>query len=530
MKRENTIVYKMTNDCPFQPGEQVTAYLRDSGGDDQDQSVAQQETEVRSYCATHKLTLTQIFKDEAKKGSTTVGRDDFWRMIHHFHNGAGERGVIIWRTNRFGRNINDSQFYKADLRRRGFIVHSLKDNIPEGSAGQLIEFALDWKDQIFIEQLSEDVKRGLRQLVQVYGCVPGNPPRGMMREKVYIGKRRDGSDHIGHRWVPDPEKRDLVLRAFKMRARGGTARQIEKATGLYRSKNSWTSFFENHIYFGELIFGDLTIPDYCEPIVSKELWDEVQRVGQRRKLPQINKDHPRRISSSFILSGLLYCNECGSPMSAYSIKQWDYYDCSRRKRRGDCSARRIPRGPIEDEVMRLLTERLLTLENLLVIQAEIQNAWSTHSQENEQARRELEKQIAALQTKIRNITDAITEHGHSKALLNQLDALEIQEADLRASLGQLDSTAEPAEYTRPQLAEIAEAVKAELNDDDINKKRAALRGVVSRVIAKRTDDRILGAMYCNQVNGTVPPRGSEPNTLLYPISIKIRSKKAPLKK
>src|SRR5689334_19562262 len=112
------------SECPFPPGSQVTAYLRDSGGDEQEQSIAQQETEVRTYCAKYKLTLTQLFKDEAKSGSSTIGRDDFWRMVHHFHNGAGEQGVIIWRTNRFGRNINDSQYYKADLRRRGYIVHS----------------------------------------------------------------------------------------------------------------------------------------------------------------------------------------------------------------------------------------------------------------------------------------------------------------------------------------------------------------------------------------------------------------------
>ena len=518
------------SDCPFHPGETVAAYLRDSGGDDQDQSVSQQETEVRAYCAQHKITLTQIFKDEAKSGMSTVGRDDFWRMVHHFHNGAGERGVLIWRTNRFGRNINDSQFYKADLRRRGFIVHSLKDNIPEGSAGQLIEFALDWKDQIFIEQLSEDVKRGLRQLVQVYGCVPGIPPRGYKREKVVIGKRRDGSDHIGHRWVPDREMVPLIRRAFQMRAKGSPVREISEATGLYRSGNSFTTFFSNRIYIGILDYGDITVEDYCEPLIDKNTWDEVQRIGQRRKRPHINKDHPRRISSPFILSGILYCHQCGSPMSAYSIKQWDYYDCSRRKRKRDCNARRIPRAPMETAVLDLLTERLLTLENLLVIQTEMQNAWSTQTSENEQTRRDMEKQLAGVQAKIRNITAAISEHGYSKALLNQLSALEIQEADHRAALGKLDEMKQPEHYTRPQLNDIAAAIKADLNSDDINKKRAALRGLVSRVIAKRTDDRILGTMYCNQVNGTVPPRGSEANTLLYPISIKIRSKKAPLRK
>lgn len=514
-------------ECPFPPGVTVAAYLRDSGGEEQDQSVIQQEAEVRQFCEAHRLTLTHIFKDEARSGTSTVGRDAFWQMVHHFHNGAGERGVVIWRTNRFGRNINDTQFYKADLRRRGFIVHSLKDNIPEGSAGQLIEFALDWKDQIFIEQLSEDVKRGLRQLVQVYGCVPGNPPRGFMREPVNIGKRRDGSDHIGHRWIPDPAMRPLIVRAFEMRARGATLPQVMQATGLFRSKNSYTTFFTNRLYIGELRFGDITVPDYCEPIIPKTLWDEVQRVGRSRSLPQHDRDHPRRILSPFLLSGILYCQECGAPMSGYTIKRWSYYVCSRRQRKHDCASRRIPSAPIEAEVIRLLTERLLTLENLLAIQVEIKNAWDDGLQESQRTRSEKQKELAVVVKEIANVTDAIKAHGHSKSLLTELTTLERREEELRSALADLSDTG-PTLYTRPQLADLATALTAELNDDDTNKKRAALRGVVARVIAKRTDDQILGLLYCNQVNGQVPPRGSIPKNLLYPIAIKIRSHRAPV--
>ncbi len=514
-------------ECPFPPGASVAAYLRDSGGEEQDQSIPQQETEVRKYCAAHKLTLTDLYKDEARSGASTVGRDAFWEMIHHFHNGAGEAGVLIWRTNRFGRNINDSQFYKADLRRRGYIVHSLKDNIPEGSAGQLIEFALDWKDQIFIEQLSEDVKRGLRQLVSIYGCVPGTPPRGFTREQVVIGKRRDGSDHIGHRWVPDPEMMPLVRKAFEMRAAGATIPQVREATGLYKSNNCYTTFYKNRLYIGTLDFGDITIEDYCEPIVPRDVWDEVQRVGLRRSRPRSDLDHPRRIVSPFILSGVLYCQECGSPMSGYTMRGYDYYVCSRRKRRRDCTSRRIPRDPIEAEVTRQLTERMLSLENLLLIQTELQTAWDEQTQQTNQARRDLERRLAKVQAKIRNVTGAISDHGHSRALLNQLTSLEIDEAGLRADLGKLDSTPQPTHYTRPQLSEIAEAVKAELNGDE-NQKRAAVRRLVARIIGRRTDDQIIGVLYCYKVIGDMPPRGRESMTLFYPIEINIRKRKAPL--
>ena len=515
----------MSDACPFPPGAQVTAYLRDSGGDEQTESIPQQEHEVRAYCAKHKLTLTQLFKDEAKSGTSTVGRDDFWRMIHHFHNGAGEQGIIIWRTNRFGRNINDSQYYKADLRRRGFIVHSIKDNIPEGSAGQLIEFALDWKDQVFIEQLSEDVKRGLRQFVEIYGCVPGRPPRGFMREPVNIGKRRDGTDHIGHRWVPDPTLTPLVQRAFEMRARGETIPKIIAATGLYKSVNTFTTFFNNRLYIGDLVFGDLTIPNYCEPLIDPQIWDEVQRIGRRRKLPASNIDHPRRIVSPFVLSGVVFCQECGSPMSGYSMHGYDYYVCARRKRRHDCNARRVPRAPLEAAILQQLTERLLSIDFLLKLQTEMQNAWQLHTQESDTTRRIVSKQLTGIQNKIRNITKAIADHGHSKALINQLNGLELQEADLHTQLARLNELTPPTHYTRPQMTELAAGIQRDLTDP--NKTRVTLRGIVTRVIVRRTDDQITGVMYCNKVIGQVPPWGTEPKTL-FELQIPVRKRKAPL--
>ena len=97
-------------------------------------------------------------------------------MIRHFRSGeAKEKGLVIWKYSRFSRDVDDSAFYRADLRRMGYLIHSLNDNIPEGPEGRFFEAAIDWMNQRFLEDLSTDVKRGLHHLVQTYGCVPGTP-------------------------------------------------------------------------------------------------------------------------------------------------------------------------------------------------------------------------------------------------------------------------------------------------------------------------------------------------------------------
>jgi hypothetical protein len=54
-----------------------------------------------------------------------------------------------------------------------------------------------------------------------------------------IGRKRDGSERKGSRWVPDPEVWDLVKLAWQLRAEGRTYEVIQKATGrvIYKSKN-----------------------------------------------------------------------------------------------------------------------------------------------------------------------------------------------------------------------------------------------------------------------------------------------------
>lgn len=135
----------MRTSNPFPTGSRVAAYLRDSGGDDQDLSVDQQENTIRSWCADNSLALTRVFTDAAAPGSSAVGRAAFQAMISYFHGaGVAEKGIVIWKYNRFARDIDDSQFYKADLRRRGFFIHSIQDSVPDGLDGRFFEAAIDW--------------------------------------------------------------------------------------------------------------------------------------------------------------------------------------------------------------------------------------------------------------------------------------------------------------------------------------------------------------------------------------------------
>lgn len=504
----------MTRDNPFPPGSRVAFYSRDSGGDDQDLSIQRQVNEFTRWCEAHKLIPGEIFADEARPGSSVVGRAEFLRMVRHFRSGAvPEVGLVVWRFSRFGRNASDRKYYKADIRRRGYLIHSLSDQIPGDRFGKLIEDVLDWKDEYFLEELAEEVSSGLRNIVETYGAVPGTPPRGFMRQPVNVGTRRDGSPHILHRWAPDPAMSDLVRRAFHMLVRGGTLREIHLATGLYSGVNSYTTFFRNPLYKGELRYKDLTIADYCEPIVEPEIWDRAQRILDVRTLRRHTASkkvpglHPRRVASPWLLSGLARCARCDAPLNGHVIGRRTYYTCSAAKRRRDCDAPKIPAEHLEQLVtgqVRMLLEDERTLSAL---QDERLRAYVDATDQLPARQAELETRLANLRRQITNLTNAIAEHGHSPALLGQLTALEVQEYELKDELTTLHDVIKnkPSPLTHERVKSLRARFDRVLANGTDDEKRQLLAGWVHTLQAERDGKTIRAYLELY-----IPPSGPDP--------------------
>ncbi len=110
------------NDCPLPPGSRVAGYFRDSGGDEQERSVDQQRRVAEEYCQQHHLVLVKLFADEARPGSTIVGRDAFDNLIHYCRQLAPSAkrrapdapdGILLWDLKRFARDRQDNAFFKA---------------------------------------------------------------------------------------------------------------------------------------------------------------------------------------------------------------------------------------------------------------------------------------------------------------------------------------------------------------------------------------------------------------------------------
>jgi len=447
------------------PGSLVWVYLRDSGGYAQELSVPQQKAELLEYCKHYDLVIAHIFADVAKSAGSVAGREAFLDMIEMSLDVAlRPKGLLLWNFARFARAMEDSRFYKSNLRHYGMVIHSLTDPIPEGTFGPMVEQLVDYSNEEKRIQTSRDVKRALRSLFQ-QGYSFGVPPRGYLRETVVLGKKRDGSERKASRWVPDLEIWDMVKLAWQMRADGCAYEKIQKATGriLYRSKTCWPTFFHNKAYLGIGVWGELEIPDHHPAAIDQATWDAVQKRSEwhiRQRKPG-NLHHPRRLCCPSLLSGIAVCAYCGSALSyditnRHSPTPWPFYICGKKTRQGwkSCQGRMINAHLADEAVFEALMSQVLTGDFLSELLVETRKQITdTAPLDREIAR--VKKALVTNERAIRNLLDLAEAYGATSAV-ERLREREDDKARLKLALNEAETKRENAQVElAPQALRIA---------------------------------------------------------------------------
>ena len=351
-------IYKPPATLP--PGSDVIAYLRDSGGPHQEDSIGQQERVITDFCKQHGLILTRIYADSAS-GRKTKNRDQFLEMVHTIetmHEDLRPRGLLLWAYSRFSRDIVQFNRYLYGLLDFGIVVHSLTEEIPEGIAGQIMLSFTAYRNAGYSIELGKQIKRGIAENVQAGYCNGGQAPRGYRVVRDNEGTRRNGSKRSRVKWEPDPELAPLVVMAWELRAQGKSYGEITEATKgkIYSIKNSWTTHFKNKSYLGIAKVDGKEIHDHHTPLITWELWNAVKRVQEA--VPRFGKHgdmlHHKRLKYPSLLSGLTFCIHCGAAMVLHTERDYRSYACGKRERqRGykDCQNARRVNARIADRVI-----------------------------------------------------------------------------------------------------------------------------------------------------------------------------------
>ena len=361
--------------------------------DRQIRSIADQLAELRELAKKENIDVvdTLVEKQTAKK----PGRPVFAEMLKRIE--AGEAtGILAWHPDRLARNSVDGGqiIYLIDCGR----IAALKfpqfwfEPTPQGKFMLSIAFG---QSKYYIDNLSENVKRGIRQKLR-NGVYPNKAPIG------YFNEPRKRSIKV------DPKTERLVQKAFQLFATGkytfvdidkfffeqGVKSTINKYLRIDKIRNMLKSPF----YYGVFEFAGETYQGIHKPIISKALFDKCQEIIKRKSKTHINH------KDEFWFLGLSKCKECNSAITAEKHfkfypktrgkVRYDYYRCG--KKHGYCSQKYVSGGEFENQIREILFRHSLHESN-----AKRMLNWLHADEINE--RKTVENKISLLKPQLLNV-------------------------------------------------------------------------------------------------------------------------------
>ena len=279
---------------------------------------------LRGYCKKKRLDVVKEFKI-AETASKTQRRTEFRALltyitknrIHHF---------AVEKTDRAARNIKDASdiydWIEGDEKR---VFHSVKEGLElhKWSTSQVkfmwgifVTFAKQYTDSL----REEAMKGWYEKLAQ--GWLPAPPPPGYKTVTEY-GKKVHVPDmdivpsmvHIFNlAKLPDYNVRRITEVLAEM---GVTSRK-----GRPYSKSYVHKILANPFYIGINRFNGKEYPGAQEPIISKELFYEVQEKLHRPSYGRGKKHNP-------VFKGVIRCVDCGS-MATWQKQKGRFYGACKR--------------------------------------------------------------------------------------------------------------------------------------------------------------------------------------------------------
>lgn len=404
----------------------VVLYLRYSSDKQTEQSIEGQERVCLDFCNKNNYVITEKYIDRAKSASTKIEkRTSFNRMIKDSEKKEFEI-VVVYKLDRFARDRYDSAIYKSKLKKNGVKLISATENITDSPEGIILESVLEGMAEFYSKELSQKVKRGMRETQ-----LKGNFTGGVIPLGYKLENKKLVADAITSKWILDAFKRCAdgepiisIVNDFNKLGRKTTHNKPFK-------KNSFSNIFKNKKYIGVVTIDDhVYIRDELK-IVPIDLFNKVQEKMENRK----RSFYVDKTSSNYLLTKKIYCGKCGNSLSGSSSinksnNKFYYYICSGVKK-GVCNLKPTRRDDIEKQVKNRISE-LLTDEVIIEISKNIYNLIVDDDFNNEL--KEITDNIEKINFNINNLIGIVKDSGVDEIVKLELQKLSKEKKTLESNL------------------------------------------------------------------------------------------------
>lgn len=315
-------------------------------------SISDQNIECSRYSRKENLSVV-VELEESHSAYKPRNRPEFDKMLALIESGQAD-AILTWHANRLCRNPEEG----------GKLLQLLQDGVIKEIRTTSGDMYTPESDQLVLQihfgmanQYSRDISRNVKRSL-LHKSERGEYPRGAIVGYETFGER-------GHKNIrPEPFGAGIVLESFEMAATAKFSlgylveyiykKGLRTKKGKKISKSHLYSILTNPVYYGYFYHQSELYKGSYEPIISKSLFDAVQRALKDRSKPKIQ-------SWNNDFNGLVKCPTCGCAVTT-SVKV-KYYKRTQRKvtytylnctgRKGCCSQQPIT---LEDFKKQLIKE------------------------------------------------------------------------------------------------------------------------------------------------------------------------------
>ena len=349
------------------------------------------------------------YRDDAISGRLFLKRPGLQQMLWDFRTRTVLPDLLLLDTRaRIGRADEVTAIRKELLEEFGIYILTADSHFadPTTTAGRFLAAFDELRASEDNRTKAHDVLRGKRDQVMRKFWPGGVPPHGFKLHRKFI-EVNGNLELEGSILIHDAEWLWIVRKIFERADETG-----EGQTRLARFINNHPDvpkkllpipgstigiMLDSELYYGDFHFPKhctdiisevrvcernepekiMIVSDFCEPIVSRELWDRVQVVrNSRRKTTGQARDQQNKaeklirplvsgIGIKHLLSGLARCGECGASMRPVGTSpakdptcRYVYFACP-RSMDGTCSNKTtVPRNWLIEQVVELIKTSL----------------------------------------------------------------------------------------------------------------------------------------------------------------------------
>lgn len=371
---------------------------REDGDSTESNSISNQRQIIKSYARDNDFKVVAEYVDDGFSGSN-FDRPKFKKMIQDLEE-KKFKTIIVKDLSRFGRDyIESGKYLQKIFPEKGIRFISVNDNYDSENADvsdtHLILPIRNFINDSYCRDISMKVKSS-KEIKRKNGEFIG--------AFAPFGYKKDSKNK--HKLVVDTEVSHIIERIFNMKIDGYSSKAIadflnsigcvipskhkensgdNHTTGFIVKDSKWDAkmvnrIITNKVYIGVLEQGKtrklnykskrevevneedwIVINDSHKPIISKSIYALANKMMLRDVKQSADIPH--------ILSGMLYCKDCGSSMVRRKVKSKNgyniFYICSNYNNKGDCTRHSIKEDYLLDMTLFALKDYLKKYNELL---------------------------------------------------------------------------------------------------------------------------------------------------------------------